>query len=77
MTIFEAHRLIPWEEGTLRLSSLTEENGSLIASGERFRLCLPLDMKDKLAKCVGKKISILRTDEGYCTRVLDRGDAVD
>ena len=65
MTAPEVHRLIPWEEGTLRLSNLTEENGSLIASGERFRLCLPLEMKDKLGKCIGKKISILRTDEGY------------
>lgn len=77
MMFLEVHRLIPWEEGTLRLNSLVEEDGSLVVSGERFRLCLPLDMKDKLGKCIGKKISILRTDEGYRARVLDRGDAVD
>jgi hypothetical protein len=62
MTIFEAHRLIPWEEGTLPLNNLTEENGTLIASGDRIRLCLPLDMKADLAKCLGLKICILRTD---------------
>jgi hypothetical protein len=71
MTIFEAHHLSPWEEGALRLSNLTEANGCLVASGGKVRLCLPLHMKVELAKYVGLRISILRTDIGYRIRLLD------
>ena len=71
MTISDAHRLAPWEEGALRLSNLAEEDGYLIASGDKIRFCLPLHMKVSLAKCLGLKISILRTDTEYITRILD------
>ena len=69
--VFEAKRLSPWEEGTLKLIGLAEEEGFLIASGEKSRLCLPLQMKVKLAKYLGQKISILRTDTDYLMRILD------
>ena len=72
MTIFEAIRLSPWEEGALRLSNLIEEDGCLIAIGGKVRLCLPLQMKANLAKCLGLRISILRTDIDYCMRILDK-----
>ena len=71
MKIFEAKRLSPWEEGALTLSDLTEDDGYLIASGGKFRLCLPLHLKDDLAKCLGRTISILRTDTDYRMRILN------
>jgi len=72
MTIFEAKRLSPWEEGALTLINLTEDDGYLIASGGKFRLCLPLLLKDDLAKCLGQTISILRTDTDYRMRILNQ-----
>jgi hypothetical protein len=72
MTIFEAIRLAPWEEGALKLSNLSEDDGCLVASGEKVKLCLPLHMKDDLAKCLGRTISIMRTDIDYRMRILDK-----
>ena len=69
--VSEAKRLSPWEEGALTLIDLAEDEGSLIASGGKFRLRLPLHLKDDLAKCLGRTISILRTDTDYCMRILD------
>jgi hypothetical protein len=71
MTIFEAHRLSFWEEGALKLNNLLEDNGCLIASGDDIKLSLPLHMKANLAKCQGRRISILRTDTDYRIRILD------
>ncbi len=65
MTIFDTIRLAPWEVGAFKLSNLTEEDGSLIASGGKIRLCLPLEMKATLACRLGWRISILRTDSDY------------
>jgi hypothetical protein len=65
------HRLSPWEEGALRLSNLAEDDGCLIASGRKLKLRLPLEMKTNLSKCLGLKISILRTDTDYHMRILD------
>jgi hypothetical protein len=66
-----AKRLSPWEEGALTLIDLAEDEGSLIASGGKFRLCLPLHLKDDLTECLGLRISILRTDTDYRMRILD------
>jgi hypothetical protein len=71
VTVFKAYRLSPWEEGALRLSNLAEDDGYLIANGGKFKLRLPLEMKANLAKCLGLKISILRTDTEYRIRILD------
>lgn len=71
MTIFDTTRLAPWEEGALKLSNLTEDDGCLIASGGKVRLRLPLEMKADLANRVGRRISILRTDTDYRIRILD------
>ncbi len=70
MTIPDTTRLAPWEEGALKLSNLTEDDGSLIASGGKVRLRLPLEMKANLANRVGLRISILRTDTDYRIRIL-------
>jgi len=71
MTVLEAHRLVPWEEGALKLSNLVEDNGYLVASGGGIKLCLPLYLKPDLAKYMGQRISILRTDIDYRMRILD------
>jgi hypothetical protein len=71
MKVSEAKRLSLWEEGALRLSDLTEDDGFLIASGDKLKLCLPLHLKDDLSKCLGRTISILRTDADYRMRMLD------
>jgi hypothetical protein len=71
MTLLEAHHLVPWEEGALKLRNLAEDDGCLVASGGKVRLCLPLHMKVELANYVGLRISILRTDIGYRVRLLD------
>lgn len=70
MKVSEAKRLSPWEEGALTLIDLTVDNGFLIASDGKFRLCLPLNLKDDLAKYLGRTISILRTDSDYRMRIL-------
>ena len=69
--VFEAKRLSPWEEGTLKLSNLAEDSDFLVASGGEIKLCLPLEMKDDLAKYLGMRISILKTDAGFRMRILD------
>ena len=71
MTILECYRLVPWEEGTLKLVDLHEDDCRLIASGDKIRFSFPLEMKDKLSKCLGMRISILRTDDSYRMRILD------
>ena len=71
MNIFEAYLLSPWEEAALLLDSLIEEEGCLIASGGNVVLRLPLAMKSDLDKCLGRKISILRTDTDYRMLLLD------
>lgn len=71
MTILECYHLVPWEEGTLKLVDLYEDECRLIASGDKIRFSFPLEMKDKLSKCLGMKISILRTDDAYRIRILD------
>jgi hypothetical protein len=70
--VSEAKRLSPWEEGALTLIDLAEDDGFLVASGGKFRLCLPLHLKNDLAKCLGQRISILRTDCDYRFRILDQ-----
>ena len=67
----EPRRLQPWEEGAFRLENLAEDDGCLIVGGDKLKLCLPLELKDSLNKCLGMRISILRTDNGYCMRLLD------
>jgi hypothetical protein len=71
MKSLEPRRLAPWEEGALRLKDLVEEVGRLIACGDTTKLSLPLELKDDLSKYIGMRISILRTDTGYRTRILD------
>ena len=71
MTIPDTTRLAPWEEGALKLSNLADDEGSLIASGGKVRLRLPLEMKANLANRVWLRISILRTDTDYRIRILD------
>ena len=71
MTVFGALRLVPWEEGALKLSNLAEDDGCLVASDGKVRLCLPLHMKVELAKYLGLRISILRTDTDYRIILLD------
>lgn len=71
MTVFEVLHLVPWQECALRLRNLAEEDGCLIASDGKVKLCLPPEMKADLAKCLGLKISILRTDCDYRMRILD------
>ena len=72
-SILKAYYLAPWEEAALRLNDLTEENGRLIASGDRMKFSLPLELKDDLNKYIGMRISILRTDinTDYRMRILD------
>ena len=71
MTVFEPYRLSPWEECALRLREIAEDEDHLIAIGDKVRLGLPLDLKGKLRKCLGLRISVLRTDADYCIRILD------
>jgi hypothetical protein len=71
MVIFETYHLSPWEEGSLLLDKLIVEEGWLIASGSKVVLRLPLQLKDDMAKCLGRRISILRTDTDYLMRILD------
>jgi hypothetical protein len=71
VNIFEAHLLSPWEECALLLDTLIEEEGCLIASGGKAKLRLPLAMKSDLDKCLGRRISILRTDLDYRMLLLD------
>jgi hypothetical protein len=70
MTIFEAYRLSPWEECALLLDSLIEDE-DLIACGGKIMLHLPLQTKSDLDKCLGLRISILRTDTDYRIRILE------
>ena len=74
MNIFEAYRLSPWEECALLLDTLIEEEGCLIACGGKVMLRLPLTMKSDLDKCLGRRISILRTDIDYRMLILDCQD---
>lgn len=71
MSILDAHRLSPWEEGALLLNDLIEEEDCLIGCGDTVILRLPLEMKSDLDKCLGRRISILRTDVDYIMRLLD------
>ena len=71
MKAFEAHPLVPWEEGGLSLKEIAEDEGCLIAIGDNVRFRLPLELRDGLAKYIGMKISILRTDNGYRIRIRD------
>ena len=71
MKVFEARPLVPWEEGGLRLREIAEDDGCLIAIGDKVRLRLPLELRDDLGKYFGMKISILKTDNGYCIRIQD------
>jgi len=72
--IFQAIRLAPWEEGVFKLNNLVEDDGSLVASGGKVMLRLPLEMKADLANCMGRRIAIIRTDADYRMRVLDDPD---
>jgi len=74
VNIFEAYLLSPWEECALLLDTLIEEDGWLIACGGKVRIRLPLIMKTDLNKCLGRRISILRTDIDYRMRILDCQD---
>ena len=72
MNLINAKRLAPWEEHALKLSELAEEGSFLMASDGKVKLCLPLEMKDDLARCLGHRISILRTDSDYRFRILGK-----
>ena len=74
MRIFQAIRLAPWEEGVFKLGNLVEDDGSLVASGGKVMLRLPLEMKADLANFMGRRIAIIRTDADYRMRVLDDPD---
>ena len=63
MKTLDPYRLLPWEEGSLRLRDLAEDEDRLIASGDRMKFSLPLELKDDLNKYIGMRISILRTDK--------------
>jgi hypothetical protein len=69
LTVFEPIRLNRWEEGALRLGDLAEEDGYLIATGDKVKFRLPLELKDDLRNNVGMRISILRTDSTYLIRI--------
>ena len=71
MNIFEAYRLLPWEECAFLLDTLIEEEGCLIACGGKVMLRLPLTMKSALDKSLGRRISILRTDTDYRMLILN------
>jgi hypothetical protein len=71
MNVIKVTRFSPWEEHALRLSDLAEDESFLIAMGGKVRLCLPLYLKNDLAKCLGMRISILRTDTDYRFRILE------
>jgi hypothetical protein len=70
VNIFETYLLSPWEECALLLDTLIEEEGCLIASGNKVVLRLPLEMKSDLDKYLGLRISILRTDTDFRIRIL-------
>jgi hypothetical protein len=71
VNIFDAHRLSPWEESALLLDNLIVDVDCLTACGGRVMLRLPLTMKSDLEKCLGRRISILRTDTDYRMRILE------
>jgi hypothetical protein len=71
MKIIESYHLSPWEECVLLPDTLIEEEDCLVACSSKIMLNLPLQMKPDLDKCLGLRISILRTDTVYLMRILD------
>ena len=76
MKAIEAIHLAPWEERALPLIRLIEVDGFLKASDGKIDLCLPLELKGRLSRCLGARIAVLRTDSGYCVRILDEKSEV-
>jgi hypothetical protein len=68
-------RLRPWEEGSGKLESIEEENGTCIAFVGKAKIAIPFDFKQRLLPHLGSRISILRTEDipgcEYLYRVLD------
>lgn len=59
-----------WEEGVGVLHHLDHDEGNLVGKIGRLALLLPSEMEDQLRPMVGKKIGILRTDDGYLWRAI-------
>jgi hypothetical protein len=65
--VFLAH----WEEGVFKLETLHEEDGFLIASGGKVALILPLEMASKLNELMGRRIGIIRCENGFRLRTYE------
>lgn len=57
--------LQPWTDCIGPLHELNVQDSLLIARIGHVAILLPLDLYEKLRGLVGRKIAILRTDEGY------------
>lgn len=72
-SVVNTYHLQPFEEATGRLSELLDDQGILHAKVGRIVITLPIDMKEVLKPCLGKRLSILRTDnplKPYLWRIL-------
>lgn len=73
MTCFEVHHLLPYEEAIGILKELDMKDGVLFAKISKVSLILPVELEEKIRPCVGKRISLLRTDipsKQYLLRVF-------
>jgi hypothetical protein len=60
-----------WAEGVFTPETLHEEDGHLIARGGKVALILPLEMAPRLNELIGKRIGILRCDDGFRLRTYE------
>ena len=63
-------RLSPWEDAVGGLREIHEEDGYCLAIIWPVTLALPLDMFAQLKDLRGKRIGVLRTEDGYRYRVM-------
>lgn len=74
MTDFQLYRLSDYEEAVGPLDQLEKDNGLLVAHIGKIAVALPLEMEERLQTHLGKRISILRTDnplKPYLIRVVE------
>jgi len=62
-----------WEECAGLCDKVQLTNGYLVAHIGQISLALPSEMVGQLRGLEGKKITILRTDNEYIVRILDKG----
>lgn len=68
--ISQAYRLRTFEEVVGILYEPTYDEGALVARVGKISVYLPTEMEPVLHPLIGEKIGILRTDNGYRSRII-------